>query len=127
MSYHVRLLVSGFAECFEFYSGVLGFAVRMGSPEDVYAEFETGGPVLAIFRRKLMSAVLKNAHLPVYTETQDRAALVLRVPDVDRSYQELRAKGIQFVTEPHDQPAWHLRVAHLRDPDGNLLELWMPR
>lgn len=38
--------------------------------------------------------------------------------------EEMKKKGVEFVTEPHDQDAWYLRVAHLRDPDGNLVELF---
>jgi hypothetical protein len=38
----------------------------------------------------------------------------------------LSGRGVQFVTEPHDQEAWVLRVAHLRDPEGNLIEINAP-
>jgi lactoylglutathione lyase len=42
---------------------------------------------------------------------------------VDATFRELVSKGATVVTEPHDQPTWEIRVAHLRDPDGNLFEL----
>jgi len=56
----------------------------------------------------------------------DKVALTFEVPDVDAAYKALRARGIEFVTEPHDQETWVLRVAHLRDPEGNLIEINAP-
>lgn len=47
----------------------------------------------------------------------------LFVDDVEgcaRFYRE----AFGFVTEPHDRPEWVMRVAHLRDPEGNLIELY---
>jgi catechol 2,3-dioxygenase-like lactoylglutathione lyase family enzyme len=32
--------------------------------------------------------------------------------------------GDAIVQEPVDQPEWGSRVAYLRDPDGNLIELF---
>lgn len=46
------------------------------------------------------------------------------VDDVDVAYQQLRDKGITFVTEPLDRPDWGIRTAHFRDPDGNLIEIY---
>lgn len=45
----------------------------------------------------------------------------LSVSDVDRSYEELRARGFAFLVEPRDY-SWG-RSAYLRDPDGRLVEL----
>ncbi|MBA3430350.1 MAG: VOC family protein, partial [Actinobacteria bacterium] len=45
---------------------------------------------------------------------------------VDSAYEALTSRGAQFVTQPHDQEAWVIRVAHLRDPDGNLVEIYAP-
>jgi catechol 2,3-dioxygenase-like lactoylglutathione lyase family enzyme len=45
------------------------------------------------------------------------------VESVDAAYGELRAKGISFLAEPGDRSDWGIRVAHFRDPDGNLIEI----
>ena len=37
--------------------------------------------------------------------------------------ERLKGSGTAFLTDPHDRPDWGIRVAHLRDPDGNLVEL----
>ena len=34
------------------------------------------------------------------------------------------ARGAVLVGEPHDEPTWLQGVGHLRDPAGNLVELW---
>jgi methylmalonyl-CoA/ethylmalonyl-CoA epimerase len=44
------------------------------------------------------------------------------VDDVDRSFSELSARGIQFTSIPEDQ-TWGARTAVLQDPDGNNLYL----
>jgi predicted enzyme related to lactoylglutathione lyase len=56
----------------------------------------------------------------------DKVALTFEVDDVDETYNRLSSKGVHFVTEPHNQEAWVLRVAHLRDPEGNLIEINAP-
>jgi catechol 2,3-dioxygenase-like lactoylglutathione lyase family enzyme len=123
---HVRLLVRDFPACFRFYRDVLGLTPAFGGEQEVYAEFKAGPATIALFRQPLMSAVVKTGALPATATAQDAVLLNLGVDDVDRAHAELAAKGVAFVTAPHDQPAWFLRVAHLRDPDGNLLELYAP-
>ncbi|MDG0793776.1 VOC family protein [Cohnella ginsengisoli] len=54
---------------------------------------------------------------------RDQVALVFRVENVDSVYEALRAKGVPFVQPPRDTPEWGHRVAYLRDPAGNVIEL----
>jgi catechol 2,3-dioxygenase-like lactoylglutathione lyase family enzyme len=44
------------------------------------------------------------------------------VDDVDRTCAELKAKGVKFTKESHDE-TWGGRQASFRDPDGNILEI----
>jgi len=46
------------------------------------------------------------------------------VDDLDSLYQDLSAKGVQFVSAPVHRPEWLYgrKVAYLQDPDGNWLE-----
>jgi len=46
----------------------------------------------------------------------------LAVPDVEAEYRLLVARGVQFVEPPEKQP-WGGTLAHLRDPDGNVITL----
>jgi len=48
------------------------------------------------------------------------------VDSVDEYYNYLSEKGVQFINEPHDRKDWGIRVAHFRDPDGNLIEINAP-
>jgi lactoylglutathione lyase len=57
----------------------------------------------------------------------DPVCLIFSVENVDAAYAELQAQGVSFVTAPTDHPEWGLRTAHLRDPAGNLIELYEPR
>ena len=45
---------------------------------------------------------------------------------MDDEVRRLAGLGVEMVTQPHNQEAWVLRVAHLRDPEGNLIELNEP-
>lgn len=53
-----------------------------------------------------------------------KVVLVLQVNSVDESYLALQKKGCRFLTLPKDMADWGIRVAHLQDPEGNLLEIF---
>lgn len=44
--------------------------------------------------------------------------------NVNETFDQLKAKSIEFITEPKDMKAWEIRVAHMRDPEGNLIEIF---
>ncbi len=119
---HIRLLVDRFPECFRFYRDGLGFAPQFGEEDGVYAEFQTAPAILSIFRRELMDAAIGQRHDP--GRGTDRVLITIDVGNVDETYETLRKRGVEFVAGPTDRPDWFLRTAHLRDPDGNLIELY---
>jgi len=45
---------------------------------------------------------------------------------VDGTDRRLSADGVEFVAGPTDHPEWRIRTAHLRDPDGTLVEINEP-
>jgi lactoylglutathione lyase len=47
--------------------------------------------------------------------------LNVRVPDIQKVYEEWSAKGVEFLTEPKDHGR-EIR-AYVRDPDGHLIEV----
>jgi catechol 2,3-dioxygenase-like lactoylglutathione lyase family enzyme len=118
----VRLLVEDIERSLAFYRDVVGLPVQLTIPSGVYVEFDTGEATLALYRRDLMEGIAGGGG----ARGRDQVAVILRAADVDAEVARLRAAGASFETEPHDQEAWGLRVAHLRDPDGNLLELYQP-
>lgn len=123
---YIRLLVSNFRDCFLFYRDVLGFTATYGSENDVYADFDTGKTTLALFGRSNMSESVGTLGLPENASAQDKICLVFGVDDVDTTCQKLNSRGISLLTEPADRPAWGIRTAHFRDPDGNLIEIFQP-
>lgn len=123
---NIRLLVSKFDECFLFYRDTLGFKVTWGNLGENYAQFQTGDSgELSIFSKNIMADVVNTSTLPPQQSAQDNMALIFSVDDLDKFYKSLSTKGITFINEPTDQPDWGIRVSHLRDPEGNLLEFIM--
>jgi predicted enzyme related to lactoylglutathione lyase len=49
----------------------------------------------------------------------------LATDDVDADWKRLRAAGVEFVETPTDYG--QLRIATLKDPEGNLLQLLQPK
>lgn len=121
----IRLFVRDFDASFRFYSEVLGLHVTWGKLGDVYASFDIGLPSgLTIFSSDLMAEALGNSECEYPSNHRDKAAIILKVEHVDKQYAALKAKGVEFLKAPYDMSAWGLRVAHFRDPEGNLIELW---
>lgn len=123
---HVRLLVDDYSACFRFYRDVLGFEPTFGDEESGYADFDAGNATLALFERGEMAEAVGTTDHPVTADARDRVAVVLHADDLDETCRALQGSGVEFVTEPTDRPDWDIRVAHLRDPDGTLLELNEP-
>ena len=127
---HTRLCVDDLHACVAFYRDVLGLRPKFEIEGSVYAEFETGTPemTLGLFKHELMQAAVGRKHDDAAANAPggERVVLTFFVPDVDAAFAELKGKGVTVASEPKDQPQWMIRVAHLRDPAGNLIELHQP-
>ena len=121
---HVRLLVDDFETCSAFYSDKLGLERTVEAP-GIYAEFRTGDAIFSLYKRSLQAETL-GAELPPKPPDADQAAVIFAVDDVDNAYRTLSERGVEFLGEPHDMTQAFLRVAHLRDPEGNLIEINHP-
>ncbi|MFS0821885.1 VOC family protein [Bacillus sp. 1P02SD] len=120
---HIRLLVDNYKECFLFYRDILGFEVSWGNENSRYADFTgSGGVKLGLFERKQMVAAIGSEYVPL-VENQDKTTLIFKVDSVEDTYEKMKAK-LEFITQPHEQVAWMLKVAHFRDPAGNLIEIY---
>ncbi|MBV6699739.1 VOC family protein [Kitasatospora aureofaciens] len=127
-----RLLVTRFAECFAFYRAILppltGAALVKGAPEGPYANWDVDDQaVLVLFDRAAMATTLGTTDLPdrPSSPAQDAAMLVFRVDDVDKALALCLGHSGTLAIAATDRPEWgpNLRSAHLRDPDGHLIEL----
>ncbi len=123
---YVRLLADRFAETFRFYRDTLGFEVLWGDEDNVYAEFRVSPATrLAMADRRIMAEV-PGVSTRVRGEGPEGCMLVFEVADVDARAAELKERGVRFIADPVDRPAWGVRTAHLRDPEGNLVEINTP-
>ena len=122
---HVRLLTEDVDGLAGFYRDVLGLELTLDAGAGVYKELRGSGEViLGVFRRDLMGQMV-GSELP--SGRSDAVALTLAVDDVDEAARTLRERGAETVSGPRDYEVAFLRVAHLRDPDGNGLELYRDR
>ncbi|MBO4271654.1 VOC family protein [Microbispora triticiradicis] len=133
-----RVLASRFAECFRFYDGLLtavaGASLVKGDEAGPYANWDRDGEaVLALLDREMLARV---TGIALGTASgggsggesgggRDGTMLVLTVDDVGRAAAVAAAGGGSVVAPPVARPEWGptCRTAHLRDPDGNLLEI----
>lgn len=123
---YTRLLVANFRACFRFYRDVMGFQVGFGTEDDTYADFSLGAVNISLFDQREMSETVGTTGLPAQVAAQDKVCLVFAVESVDDACQRLQALGIPLAVPPTDHPDWGIRTAHLRDPDGNLIEINQP-
>jgi lactoylglutathione lyase len=111
----VRLLVDDFGAAFRFYRDTLGFDVSFGDESSGYASFTAGEGTVAIFERTDQAGVIE------LRPPGDSTLTVLEVDDVDALVERWREHVVRAAV---DQPGWGGRVAYLRDPSGNLIELF---
>ncbi|MGV0107627.1 VOC family protein [Nostoc sp. DSM 114167] len=121
---HLRLLVSNYKDSFLFYRDLLKFDVDWGDENTGYAEFNTGYLKLGLLKQELMAEVVPRIEQPSYVVNRDKIVLILAVDNVDEVYEQVKAQNALVVTQPRDRPSWGIRTAHLRDPDGNLIEIY---
>ena len=98
-----------------FYRDVIGLPV--GIQFDGFAVLgEPGKPTLAL-----------GTHSDVRGRNADpaRHMIGLTTDDVDGDVKRLKSAGVEFVEDPTDYGA--LRIATLKDPEGNLVQLLQPR
>lgn len=122
----VRLLVSNFEASVAFYRDVLEIPLGFCEEQMQFASFKTGETKIEIFADQNMAEAIGEHHLRTEAGagTGSKFLLAFEVEQIDEACARLKAKGALLLNEPHDRPAWNARVAHLRDPDGNVIELY---
>ncbi|CAM5234274.1 glyoxalase/bleomycin resistance/extradiol dioxygenase family protein [Streptomyces tanashiensis] len=121
-----RLLVSRFADSFRFYAAVLpplsGAVLDKGAPDGPYAGWEVaaGPPWCSSTAPRWPRS---SAPGPSRTGRPGHRDLVLRVADVDEALALCLESGRPRARRGRP-PEWGpgLRTAHLRDPEGHLIE-----
>ncbi|MEU6219240.1 VOC family protein [Streptomyces sp. NPDC047022] len=117
----IRLLVSDFAACYRFYAEVLGLKPQSGAENGPYEKFSpsTGSAGIALQDRAMMAGMLGELG---EAATGHRSMVVLRLDDLDAYCEEIVSRGATLLHGPAPMTD-RMRVAHLKDPEGNLVEL----
>lgn len=118
---NVCLITANVSRLVNFYENVLGMKAQWSGEQ--YAELRTGTGVLAIF-----SADAEEKYIPGSANAASNKSVILefRVTDVDQEYARLQPLVKIWVKKPTTQP-WGTRSVYFRDPDGNLVDFYMPR
>lgn len=102
----------------DFYARILLFPVyREVHPS--WIEYRVGGTLLALTERGL---VFNDPQTPKGALSLQLAFRVTRM-EVDACADAFRKAGIAIIGEPTDQP-WGHRTLFVRDPDGNVIEIY---
>lgn len=117
----VRLLVTDFPACYRFYADVLGLKPQSGAASGPYEKFSptTGSAGIALQDRTMMAELLGEL---AESATGHRSLVVLRVDDLDAYCERITERGAELTHGPAPMTD-RMRVAHLKDPEGNLVEL----
>jgi len=104
---HVIVYVADMKRSVAFYRDLLGFPVKMESPE--WTELHTGRTTLALH-------IAAPGDRPTRLMPGD-AHIGIEVVDLDKFYDEKKAKGITFKMPPTTQE-FGRKMAVMTDPDG---------
>ncbi|MFE0380223.1 VOC family protein [Streptomyces inhibens] len=117
----IRLLVTDFRGCYRFYQDVLGLKPQFEAEDGPYAKFscDVGSAGIALQERAQMGQVLGELSA---APAGYRSLVVLRVDDLDSYCAQITARGAVLAHGPAPMTD-RMRVAHLKDPEGNLVEL----
>ena len=120
----IRLLVNDSKKSVEFYRDSLGLPISWLEKEMEYALFDNGETKIELLSQENMAEIVGEERKSLDGDAQSRFLLQFKVEDVDKTYDNLHKQGITCVNEPHDRQEWRARVAHFRDPDNNLIEIY---
>ena len=119
---NIRLLVNNFEKSFEFYNDILGLNCTWGDKNSNFASFDIGiSSGLAIFKAELMAETIDTPKNEIHAI--DKFAIILEVENVDKTFADFKDR-IKFITKPKDMKTWGIRVAHFRDIENNLIEIF---
>jgi predicted enzyme related to lactoylglutathione lyase len=99
------------------------YSTLLGAPET--GRFPEDGPTFFVQLRLGDSDLMLVSEASVTAGDPGRRALSIEVPDVDALLARVTELGGEVTGPPNDMP-WGQRVAHIADPDGNLVNLTRP-
>lgn len=109
--YAVRILVNDWEAACDFYENKIGLTAEFKNAEFGWAELDVGGAKFGIERADADQSLVGRF-----------LGVSLQVDNVDKTYADLIAKGVEFTAPPQKQD-WGGTLAHFKDPDGNVVTL----
>ena len=115
----IILITENYSVARKFYKEILGFKVVRETPKEEFCQFKLDNCFLAIYGKKFVSPLIGEERVgkaasAIYSFSESK--------NIDQDYQQLKAKGVQFIREPKTQP-WGQKTAYFTDPDGNVWEI----
>jgi catechol 2,3-dioxygenase-like lactoylglutathione lyase family enzyme len=120
--YAITLVVSDTDVTKKFYQNTLSFSVVFEDENCVV--FKIGRLLLNFLKITAADELISPAKVGS-NASGSNMVLTVHVGNVDVKHNELKAKGIRFLTEPMDRP-WGIRTANFMDPDGYIWEIATP-
>src|SRR6266545_8151724 len=102
---YTMVIVSDMTRSVEFYRDKLGIPLKFQSPD--WTEFLTGATTLALHG----GGVAKESDGGDQSKYAGTCSIGFNVEDVDKTYEELRAKGINFVMPPAQREGEGIKLA----------------
>ncbi|MCL5068599.1 MAG: VOC family protein [Thaumarchaeota archaeon] len=118
------LPVRNVEKCALFSRDKLGFNLDQLENDEAYLTMkDKNSPVLALKSLNLVSKEISEERIrPQEENIIKRTHFVVFVSDVDKEFEDLKLKGVNFVNPPTTREGgW--RNAHFEDPEGNLWEI----
>lgn len=113
--YAVRVFSFRWDDSVEFYRDVVGLPLSFLGQDSGWAQFDLGTASLGLERCDPAD--------PEAREVVGRfVGISIEVGDIHTTYDELVAKGVEFIGPPERQP-WGGILAHFKDPDENVITL----
>ena len=117
----MRIITDDVEKLTSFYEVISGLEATRYTP--VFAELRTPSFTLAIGGTATL--VLFNAER-IMAPAQNKTVIIeLRVGDVDKEFERLKTRIVDFVQEPTLMP-WGNKSLLFKDPDGNLVNFFTP-
>lgn len=72
------------------------------------------------------ATLVMGKHSEVHGQTTEPNRIMVNfgVTDIQKTFEELRGRGVEFTKEPTPEPDGPVIIATFRDPDGNTLQLF---
>jgi lactoylglutathione lyase len=112
---YIMVSVSDMKKSIEFYRDRLGIPFKFESPG--WSEFSTGDTKLALHGGGAPNTP-HFAHKDGNDHLAGTCSFGFHVEDLDKTYADLRERGVQFVMPPTERREERIKIAVCLDPDG---------